>query len=77
MRTKPYTDRGISRVKCFRCGGQAFFQWQICSDDRVYRPICIECDIALNEMVLTFMGFPDWEEKIKIYAATKRAHKST
>jgi hypothetical protein len=25
------------------------------------------CDIALNELVLRFMGFADWREKIKLY----------
>jgi hypothetical protein len=63
----PYTKIGIKRLKCFRCGAPAFYQWQICSDGNVYRPICKKCDIELNKLVLQFMKFPDWEEKMKKY----------
>ena len=67
MRLKPYTTIGIKRKKCFRCGKQAVFQWTICSDHNQYRPICLECDIELNGMVLKWAGFPDWEERLEIY----------
>lgn len=67
MRKQPYTAIGIKRKKCFRCGSQAEFQWQICSDNNVYRPICRSCDIELNKVVLCFMKFPDWEEKLNSY----------
>lgn len=66
-RKQPYTDKGIKQVKCVRCGKQAMFQWNICSDNNLHRPICRECDIELNEMVLKWMNFPDWEDKMKIY----------
>lgn len=58
-RMKPYTSIGITRVKCFRCGNKACTQWQICSDGGQFRPLCKECDIALNALVLDFMNFPD------------------
>jgi hypothetical protein len=67
MRKKPYTQIGIKRLKCFRCGKQAEHQWQICADNNIFRPICRECDIALNELVLKWMGFHDWEDKIEKY----------
>jgi len=54
-------------MKCFRCGKPAKHQWQICADGNQYRAICLDCDIALNEMVLKFMGFPDWDEKMEAY----------
>jgi hypothetical protein len=66
-RKEPYTEAGIKRIPCFRCGKPASYQWQICSDGRLYRPLCKECDIALNEMVLQWMGFKDWEEKMRQY----------
>jgi len=66
-RKKPYTAIGISRVPCFRCGQPASQQWNICSDNGVHRPVCRECDIALNELVLRWMGFEDWEEKMRHY----------
>jgi hypothetical protein len=68
-RRKPYTEAGIRRLPCFRCGAPAEHQWQICSDDSLYRPICVACDVALNELVLRWMGFPDWEAKIERYKA--------
>jgi hypothetical protein len=66
-RKVPYTEIGVRRMKCFRCGKPAKYQWQICSDDNVYRPICEECDIKLNDLVLKFMRFPDAEEKMHKY----------
>jgi len=67
MRKKPYTKIGIRRLKCFRCGEKPTQQWQICSDSNQYRPICTDCDVTLNEMVLKFMGIKDWKKKIKKY----------
>lgn len=70
-RTKPYTVIGISRLKCIRCGHRAKYQWQICSDGNVYRPLCEPCDIELNELVLKWAGFPDWREKLEQYKKSK------
>ena len=70
-RKKPYTEIGISRVKCFRCDNKANFQWNICSDGNLFRPICVHCDIELNTVVLKFMKFPDWKEKSEKYKAKK------
>lgn len=67
VRKKPYTTIGIKRLKCFRCGKQAETQWTICSDGNQHRPLCRHCDIELNEMVLKFMGFPNWEEMMEDY----------
>lgn len=74
-RRTPYSAIGISRLKCFRhgCKNRAVFQWNICSDGNVFRPICISCDIALNRTVLEFMGFPDAKQKGDVYEALKRA----
>jgi hypothetical protein len=62
----PYMERGIVRKRCIRCGDKARFQWNVCADDG-YRPICAECDVALNELVLCWMGDPDWKPKIARY----------
>ena len=67
MRKTPYTELGIKRLKCCRCGGKAKYQWQICSDGNQYRPLCDKCDILLNKMVLKFMNFVDWKEKYITY----------
>lgn len=71
MRKIPYTETGVKRLKCFRCQNKAKFQWNICSDDNLFRPICVRCDIALNTLVLKFMKFPDWKEKSKAYKIKK------
>lgn len=64
---KPYTALGIQRLKCVRCGAQAHAQWSICSDLNVQRPICTQCDIDLNRLVLEWMGCPDADQMMKKY----------
>jgi NAD-dependent SIR2 family protein deacetylase len=58
-RRDPYTTEGIKRLRCIRCGDKAQHQWQICSDNGYFRPVCISCDVALNKLVLRFMRHPD------------------
>ncbi len=58
MRTKPYTETGIKRVPCTKCGKPSSQQWQICSLFNAYKGLCIECDVKLNDLVLKFMGIP-------------------
>ncbi len=58
MRRKPYTEIGIKRVPCFRCGKPSSQQWQICSMNNEYKGLCKECDIELNRKVLLFMDVP-------------------
>ena len=60
-RKKPYTDRGIKRVPCFRCGRPSMQQWQICALNNIYKGLCRGCDIELNMMVLQFMKIPEKE----------------
>ncbi len=66
-RKTPYTEKGIRRLKCFRCGKPARTPGEICSDNNTYRPLCLQCDYELNKTVLEFMGFNDTEEKLKSY----------
>lgn len=68
-RRKPYTDRGISRVPCSRCGKPSTFQWNACANGNLYVGICTECDIALNGMVLEFMRIPGRKQLMKKYVA--------
>jgi len=65
-RTKPYTENGVKRLPCARCGKPAKQQWITCADG-FWRPICVECDIKLNEMVLKFMNDPCWKSKMMKY----------
>ncbi len=66
-RKKPYTEAGIKRLKCIRCGAPAYATWQICADGGLYRPLCRACEVDLNRLVLQWAGFPDWERKIEAY----------
>ena len=66
-RTKPYTERGIRRLRCFRCGKRAHTQWQVCADGNQYRPICAHCDVELNRLVLVFMEDPEAVSKMDAY----------
>ena len=66
-RKTPYTQIGMSRLKCVRCGGQAVHQWQVCADDNTFRPLCLPCDVELNRLVLTWAGHPNVDEAIERY----------
>lgn len=72
-RLVPYTDKGIKRIPCYRCGCPSEYQWQICADGNQYRGICLQCDIALNRLVLTFMGDKDIEAKMSAYEDSKKS----
>lgn len=72
-RKQPYTDAGIRRLDCVRCGSPARFQWSICADGNLFRPICTPCDIALNELVLKWMKDPHWKAKVAAYRQAKES----
>jgi hypothetical protein len=62
VRKEPYTEIGIKRMACFRCGSKpSYATWSICADGNRARPVCWECDCALNEMVLRWAGFGEPE----------------
>lgn len=65
-RKKPYTDIGIRRKECVRCGEPASQQWRVCSDS-LWRPVCLVCDTALNMLVLKFMNHPAADELMAAY----------
>lgn len=65
-RKKPYTEIGVKRLPCARCGKPATQQWCVCADG-LWRPICIECDIILNRIVLALMRDPDVASKMERY----------
>jgi hypothetical protein len=73
MRRRPYTARGIRRVPCIRCGAPSEHQWNACALGGQYFAVCIECDIGLNELALTYMRFPDAERILAEYAEKARA----
>jgi len=63
------TAIGIRRLPCSRCGNKpSVHQWQICADNNLYRPVCKECDIELNLLVLNWIGEPRANEIIEQYS---------
>ena len=66
-RPQPYTDTGIRRLRCVRCGERAWSQWQVCADGNNFRAICQMCDVALNRLVLEWMGHPRAKDLGDIY----------
>lgn len=71
-RTKPYTEAGIRRLKCVRCGKQGYSQWQICADGNQYRVLCKSCDVAVNRWVMAFAFNFGNEHDEKMAAYTRR-----
>jgi hypothetical protein len=72
-RKHPYTEAGVLRLSCIRCGSKPKFQWQICSDGNNFRPLCVECDVALNRLVLEWMGHPKASELADRYESEKKS----
>jgi hypothetical protein len=70
-RKEPYTEAGVRRLPCVRCGAASRFQWNACADGNVWRPLCGACDVALNRLVLGFMKDPDADTKADAYAASR------
>lgn len=62
-------------VHCARCGGSASEQWFIgtkLSDERARAvPLCIECDIEINDMCLTVLKDPNKAKKMVSYIQKK------
>ena len=66
-RYKPYTDIGISRVPCARCGLPSSQQWSVCANGGRFLGICQHCDIELNRRVMAYMRLKDQKELMQQY----------
>ena len=66
-RTKSYTEIGISRISCSRCGMPSSRQWQVCANGNRFLGVCWECDVKLNQMTLTFMRVPGRIVLMRLY----------
>jgi len=72
-RRTPYSETGIMRVPCCRCGKPAIHQWQVCANGNRYVPVCLDCDIAINALVLEFMKIPQAADLMRRYETLQRA----
>lgn len=68
MRRKPYTQIGIRRVPCKRCGRPSRFQWSVCATNNEQFAVCERCDILLNEIVLLFFKIHNSAVLLRKYA---------
>jgi hypothetical protein len=71
-----YNHTEIRKTPCIRyqwCGNFSHYQWSVCADGNVYRPLCAACDVMLNRVVLMWMGDPDIQAKMTAYQATVEA----
>lgn len=75
-RTTPYTDSGVKRMSCARCGDKASAQWNVCADKGKFRPICTDCDIELNALVLDWFGHPMKDELMNAYATDQLSNRT-
>lgn len=78
MRRRPYTERGILRVLCVHCKtAPASEQWKkdFCADNHevAWLPLCLDCDVALNEFLLRFFDVSDVESKMARYLESKKS----
>lgn len=68
LRSRPYTQQGIKRVPCCRCGHKrGYAQWNICADGNVPRALCAACDIELNELVMRWAFGSTREADLQAY----------
>jgi hypothetical protein len=56
-RKTPYTQIGISRIKCSKigCNKAGRFQWQCCALDNRWFALCTEHDIGLNAVACQYI----------------------
>lgn len=66
-RRKPYTEIGIRRVPCSRCGSPSTQQWQVCANGNRWLGVCLPCDVELNRLALEFMRVPNAAELLAAY----------
>lgn len=67
MRSTPYTAAGIGRVPCARCGEPAAYQWSVCALGNGWVPVCRDCDVGLNALILVWLKWASWRRLIRKY----------
>lgn len=70
-RRRPYTERGLRRRPCVRCGAPSEHQWKVRScaagGPEEYRGLCTPCDLDLNRLVLEFFRVEDIDAVLAAY----------
>lgn len=75
MRTKQYTEAGLSRVPCVRCGRPSTEQFNVsmCAVGNKIRwvGLCAGHDVEFNATVLQYFRYPDAETLMREYKIEK------
>lgn len=66
-RRTPYTEVGVARLPCTRCGRPASRQWQACANGGRYVPVCALCDYLVNAVVLRLLRLPGADDLLRRY----------
>lgn len=70
-RKKPYSEGGIHRVPCVKCGKPSRYQFRICSTDR-WTAVCPDCDLYINRIVACWAyGKKQGNEIVDAYEQTR------
>ena len=62
-----YTNEELSRTKCIRCGELSSHVWGTCANGGYHIPLCENCDVSLNELILKWLVVSNWEELMEKY----------
>lgn len=65
---KPRTIEQMKRMKC-QCGKPAVHQWSSCANGNRHVAVCLDCDWAINEMLLAFLRLP---QRVQLMTAYRR-----
>jgi hypothetical protein len=68
-RAERYLADEITDVPCLRCGEPSKQQFNVCANGGHFVPLCPACDVALNELVLTWLGVENTDALMAAYRA--------
>lgn len=74
MRRRAYSEAGLKRVPCAHCGASSVAQWSLrpCAIGTTgWYPLCADCDMELNRLVMEFLRLPDAAERLAAYVASR------
>lgn len=67
---KPRTNEQMAKMHCQKCGAKpAVHQWSSCANGNRHVAVCLDCDWAVNELLLAFMGI---KQRAQLMAAYRR-----
>ena len=67
MKSEPIPLDQLWDIPCVHCGANSQCQWVVCANGPDFIPMCIDCDIALNHLILSFLKFENCEDLMKQY----------